>query len=276
MSVTDVREGESALRLDSVEKRFTGLVALRGITFDVKARDIFGLIGPNGAGKTTLINILSGFLRPEEGAIELFGSDITGVPSDRLASIGIARTYQNVRLFEGLSVLQTVEAGAHRHRKTGFWYGLFGSPAERRRIRTRAKELLDFVGVTASPRTKATNLSYGEQRRVEIARALAADPRLLLLDEPAAGMNDKEADALATLIRTIRDSGVTVVLVEHNIRLVLELCDHATVLNFGEMIASGTPRDCLADPDVREAYFGKQSDAARIEALLRVRRDRSG
>lgn len=265
--------GATALSLADVGKSFVGLSALRSISFDVLSGEIFGLIGPNGAGKTTLINVLSGFLPADTGSVKLFGEDIGGLSADRLASAGIARTYQNVRLFEGLTVLQTVEAGAHRHRKSGFWHAVFGSTAERKKTRRRARELLEFVGVTAPMKTLAKNLSYGEQRRVEIARALASEPRVLLLDEPAAGMHDREAEALAELFREIRDNGVTIMLIEHNIRLVLDLCDRAIVLNFGEMIASGTPQECIDDPDVREAYFGRQSDSQRIETLLRLRRD---
>jgi branched-chain amino acid transport system ATP-binding protein len=272
MSETDA----PALALVGVGKHYAGLSALQDVTFDVPAGDIHGLIGPNGAGKSTLINIVSGFVKPDTGTVSMFGRDITDLRADRLADVGIARTYQNVRLFHGLTVLQTVEAGAFRLRRTGLAAATFGSGRERRAARDRARAILELVGVTAAPRALADGLSYGEQRRVEIARALAADPRILLLDEPAAGMNDREADALGELFRRIRSQGVTVLIIEHNIRLVLELCDHATVLNFGQMLATGTPRQCIDDPDVREAYFGRQSDSARIETLLRVRRGGGG
>jgi branched-chain amino acid transport system ATP-binding protein len=273
MPITEV---DTALELDGVHKQFAGVTAIRSLAFSVDRGAIFGIMGPNGAGKSTLINILSGFVFPDTGSVRMFGEDVTGLRSQQLAEIGVGRTFQNVRLFPGLTVLQTVLAGLHRHRRSSFSSAIAGSRSERRNAAERAREVLERVGVAASEKAIATELSYGEQRRVEIARALAGSPRLLLLDEPTAGMNDREAEAIAQLVRTIRDHGVTVILVEHNIRLILEHCTRAAVLNFGELLAVGDPRECIENPDVREAYFGRQSDSGRIDTLLRLRRDPSG
>lgn len=267
------------LALEGIGKDFTGLKALDSLTLEIADGEIFGIMGPNGAGKTTLINIISGFLSPDRGRIRLDGIDITALRAHQLASAGISRTYQNVRLFYGLTVLQTVTAGFHRHRSHRFLPMLVGTRserAERKEVESKALHLLDRVGVDVDPATVATNLSYGDQRRVEIARALATDPKVLMLDEPTAGMNDSEAARVAELIQKVRDSGTTVVLVEHNIGLVLDHCDRAAVLNFGTLIAQGSPRDCVGDPKVREAYFGRSSNAERIETLLRVRPNSGG
>lgn len=263
----------AAVELSGLSKRFDGLRAIDFLTLQIPRGEIFGIMGPNGAGKSTLINLLSGFLSPDSGRILLGGEDVTGLPAHRVAEAGIARTYQNVRLFHGLSVLETVSAGFHRNRSAGLWGSLMGTRSERKGVELKARELLEQVGVEVSPETSAMTLSYGDQRRVEIARALASGPSVLCLDEPTAGMNDAETDVIAALLHVVQQSGVTIILVEHNIGLVLDHCDQAAVLNFGQLLAVGSPRACIDDPLVREAYFGRQSDAQRVETLLRLRRD---
>lgn len=254
----------ASIEFRDITMRFGGVLAVDDLDLSVPAGSIFGIMGPNGAGKTTTLNILTGFQRPTEGHVLLDGEDIVGLRPDRVARRGIARTYQNVRLFHGLTVLETVVSGLYSHRPAGAIQSVLCLPGERRdrrAARQRARELLEQVGVRAHPDQIATTLSYGEQRRLEIARALAVRPRVLVLDEPTAGMNPVESAALGELFRQVRDSGVTVLLIEHNIRLVLEYCDRAAVLDFGRLLTAGTPRECVDDPRVREAYFGKNSNA---------------
>ena len=248
------------LALAGVSRAFGGVRAVDDATFTVGDGEVHGLIGPNGAGKTTLLNLISGLLRPTAGKIELDGRRIDSLPPNRIASLGVARTYQNIRLFGGLSAVDNVVVGQHLRRRAPFWRHLLLLPlarAEERTARAEADAELTRVGMRERASTRAFNLSYGEQRRVEIARALAAHPRLVLLDEPTAGMNPNEAAAVARLVRDVTKQGRAVLLIEHNVRLVMQLCDRITVLNFGKVIAKGTPTEVGKDPAVIAAYLGE-------------------
>jgi branched-chain amino acid transport system ATP-binding protein len=248
------------LALAGVSRAFGGVRAVDDATFTVGDGEVHGLIGPNGAGKTTLLNLISGLLRPTGGTIELDGRRIDGLPPNRIAALGVARTYQNIRLFGGLSAVDNVVVGQHLRRRAPFWRHLLllpSSRAEERTARAEAGSELERVGMRERASTRAFNLSYGEQRRVEIARALAVRPKLLLLDEPTAGMNPNEAGAVARLVREVTKQGRAVLLIEHNVRLVMQLCDRITVLNFGKVIAKGTPVEVGKDPAVIAAYLGE-------------------
>ncbi|GAC1336985.1 MAG: ABC transporter ATP-binding protein [Myxococcales bacterium] len=253
------------LRLSSVERTFGGVRAADGVSFTVAAGEVHGLIGPNGAGKTTLLNLISGLLQPTGGTIELSGTRIDRLSPPRIAALGVARTYQNIRLFAGLSAEGNVVVGRHLRRPETLWQRLLFLPAARREDRAacaRAREGLARVGLGDRTSERALNLSYGEQRRVEIARALASDPRVLLLDEPTAGMNAAETAGVGRLVREVAREGRAVLLIEHNVRLVMELCDRITVLNFGKVIAQGTPAEVARDPAVIAAYLGDPEAAA--------------
>jgi branched-chain amino acid transport system ATP-binding protein len=247
------------LALAKVERAFGGVRAVDGVSFDVAPGEVHGLIGPNGAGKTTVINLVSGLLEPTAGEIRLEGRPIQGLAPHRVAGFGIARTFQNIRLFPDLAAVDNVIVGEHLRRRPSLAARLLALPSDRaeaRAAREKAAALLDRVGLSERREERARNLSYGEQRRVEIARALAAEPRLVLLDEPTAGMNPVEVQSVAALIRRVAAGGQSVLLVEHNVKLVMNVCDRITVLNFGKVIAAGPPAEVARDPAVIAAYLG--------------------
>jgi len=248
-----------ALALAGVRRAFGGVRAVDGVELKVAPGTVHGLIGPNGSGKTTVINLVSGLLRPDQGGITVAGQSTDGLPAHRIAALGVARTFQNIRLFPELSARHNVLVGQHLRRHPSPVARLCGLPsarAEERQADAEADALLERVGLGGRAGEKARSLSYGEQRRVEIARALAARPRVLLLDEPTAGMNPSEVRAVAALIRQVATEGHAVLLVEHNVRLVMEVCDHLTVLNFGRVIADGAPVAVLKESEVISAYLG--------------------
>jgi branched-chain amino acid transport system ATP-binding protein len=238
------------------------LIAVNNVSFSVQRDEIFGLIGPNGAGKTTLFNIITGLTPPSSGRLIHEGQDITGFKPHRIAVRRIARTFQNIRLFGTLTARENVMIAQHIHTKSGVFTGVLGlppGPIEERRTRDKAMALLDLVGLADRAEVKARNFAYGDQRRLEIARALALEPTLLLLDEPAAGMNTSEKQGLSTFIRSLRDQfKLTILLIEHHVPLVMGLCDRIAVLNFGELIALDDPMKIKADPAVIEAYLGEE------------------
>lgn len=250
------------LEVREITRRFGGLVAVNKVSFSVQKNEIFGLIGPNGAGKTTLFNLITGLMPPSEGQLIYEGKEITKLRPHRIAAKGIARTFQNLRLFGNLSALENVAIAHHIHNQTGLVKGVLGLPpaaTEERKTFSQALELLELVGLASRVQEKARNFAYGDQRRLEIARALALQPKLLLLDEPAAGMNPNEKGALSELIRQIRDSfNLTVLLIEHHVPLVMGLCDRIAVLDFGQLIALGEPEKVKYDPAVIEAYLGDE------------------
>ncbi len=253
----------SLLRLQEITKVFGGLVAVNDLTFSVEAGSVVGLIGPNGAGKTTVFNCITGNYTPEKGRIFFDGEPVAGLRPHRVVELGIARTFQSIRLFGKLSVLENVLAGRHCRMKSGMLSCMLHLPWQRREERAavaRCMEELRFVGLADRHAEAAGGLSYGNQRLLEVARALASDPRLLILDEPAGGMNDQETAALVDTIAAIRDRGITVLLIEHDMRLVMKICEKLVVLEHGTMIAQGEPEAVRRNPAVVEAYLGVEDE----------------
>jgi branched-chain amino acid transport system ATP-binding protein len=247
------------LRLDRVTKRFGELVAVNDLTLNVPSGSISAIIGPNGAGKSTVFNIVTGIYRPSAGEVFFEDARVDAWPTHRIAAGGIARTFQNIRLFSFMAAIDNVLVGEDAHLHARLWDSLLHTPRQRREeksARERAHELLRFVGLEGVAETYARNLPYGSQRRLEIARALASRPKLLMLDEPAAGMNPREKGELADLVAAIRERGITVLLIEHDMGLVMRVSDEITVLDYGERIAQGKPAEIRNDPRVIAAYLG--------------------
>lgn len=249
------------LKASGLHRRFGGLQAVQDVSFDVNYGIIKGVIGPNGAGKTTLFNLIAGSLWPDEGTVYLKETPIQCMKPHRIAAHGLSRTFQNIKLFPGMTVFENVMVGRHRLGRTGFISGMLDLPLARKDERVlleHARSAMAFLGIEGIAHCEVSGLSFGHQRAVELARAIASDPVLLLLDEPAAGLNMKETSEIGVLIRNIRDRGVTVLLVEHDMSLVMDICDEIVVLNQGRKIAEGTPRDVQRNAEVIRVYLGEE------------------
>jgi branched-chain amino acid transport system ATP-binding protein len=260
-------ERDDILVADGVSKIFGGLVAVNDVSFALPRRSIVSIIGPNGAGKTTFFNMLTGLYKPSVGRIAFDGRDVTRTRPDLITKLGVARTFQNIRLFGTMSALENVLVGQHSRMKAGLFGSVIRTPGvrrEEREAREKAREMLEFSGLRSSVHEQlAINLSYGDQRRVEIARALASDPALLLLDEPTAGMNPQESARLTEFMERLRDErGISILLIEHDMKVIMGVSEHITVLDHGEKIAEGVPEQIRSNERVIEAYLGKQEDAA--------------
>lgn len=251
------------LEIKNISKNFGGISALTDVSFSVNEGEIFGLIGPNGAGKTTMFNMITSLFPPTSGEINFAGQEITGIKSHKITEQGICRTFQNIRLFSQMTALENVMVGGHCRSKAGVFSSVFRTKAQKKeegKLFETAKDLLELVGLLSEEDVAAENLAYGQQRRLEIARALASNPKLLLLDEPAAGMNETETAGLFDLIKQVQSRGVTVLIIEHDMPLVMKLCDRITVLNFGKKLAEGTPQEIQSNQAVIEAYLGSEEE----------------
>ncbi len=251
------------LAIENLKMQFGGLIAVNDVSMNVAKGEIHGLIGPNGSGKTTIFNVLSGYYKPTGGDITFEGKKISGLPAYQITAAGFARTFQNLRLFSSMTVLDNVLVGMGNHAKTKIWQAIFDPVAIRREeteFIERAMKLLELVEIEEFASFEATSLPYGNQRRLEIARALATSPKVLLLDEPAAGLNDVETEQLREILLKIHESGVTIFIVEHDMKLVMSICDTITVLDYGKKIAEGPSAVVRTDPVVIEAYLGEEDD----------------
>ncbi|WP_019938131.1 ABC transporter ATP-binding protein [Bordetella sp. FB-8] len=259
---------QTLLELNNVGISFGGLRAVDQLGFRIERGQIVALIGPNGAGKTTVFNLITGVYRPTDGQVSWRGRDVTGLPPHRIAQLGIRRTFQTIRLFSDMTVLENVIAGQHLQIRQRWWQGLLNTPAQRREEKAlvdKAMAVLERLDLADVAHEEATSLAYGVQRRVELARCLVADPELIILDEPAAGLNENESAELNDTIRAIRDSGVTVILVEHDMSVVMNVADNIVVINFGKKIAEGNPQAIRSNPLVIEAYLGQDDEDEALE-----------
>ncbi|MFY9074181.1 ABC transporter ATP-binding protein [Malaciobacter mytili] len=251
------------LEIENVSKFFYGLVAIDDLTIKVKPGQIYGIIGPNGAGKTTLFNCVTGIYRPEKGTIKYKGEDITGMSPHKIAQKGVLRTFQNIRLFKEMSVAENIMAGCHTKSQQKWYHSILHTPfykKDENKYWKRVEELMEFFNLTKFAMTPTGDLSYGNQRKVEMARALAADPELLILDEPAAGLNENETIELTNIILKIKEMGLGIMMIEHDMDMVMKLTDYITVINFGKEISQGVPSFVQDDPRVIEAYIGSDDE----------------